>query len=117
MVVITAYLYLDGSATWYTPLVLASLLAALAAGYWFRVKPNVTVWKVVYIMGFACWIEVAFVFGQVALGTAIPSFHAFLLAIPDLPRFVLTLIPGYLVGAFTGYFVGRHRDYRPPALV
>ena len=117
MVAITAYLYLEGSASWYTPLVLAALLAALAAGYWFRVRPNVTVWKFVYVMGFACWIEVAFVFGQVALGTIFPGFHAFILAIPDLPRFGMTLIPGYVVGAFVGYLVGKRRDYRPPGLV
>ena len=113
MAAITVYLYLEGSATWYTPLVLAFLLSALFAGYWFRVRPNNTVWKAAYIMGFSCWIGLAYIFGQIALGTVMPGLHAFTLAIPELPRFVITLIPGFVLGGFIGYFVGKRRNYRP----
>jgi hypothetical protein len=64
-------------------------------------------------MGFACWIDLAWVFGLVGLIIAFPSLGTFLMVIPVLPRFFFELILGFIVGAFVGDYVGRRRGYGP----
>ena len=73
MVAITAFLYLEGWAAWYAWPVLVLLVAASMGGYWFRLRPNVTVWRLMYIMGFACWMELAWIFGWVVVMAVTPQ--------------------------------------------
>ena len=112
MLIITAFLYFEGWAAWYAWPVLALLVAASAAGYWFRVRPNITVWRIVYIMGFACWVELAWVFGWVVV-MAVTPLGRYVLSIPEGPRFVLLLVVGFVIGAFVGDHVGRRRNFMP----
>ena len=115
MIAITAFLYFEGWAAWYAWPILVFLVAASAGGYWFRVRPNVTVWRVAYIMGFACWIELAWVFGWVVIMAATPL-GPYVLLIPEAPRFVLQLVAGFVIGAFVGDYIGKRRNYVPPNL-
>ena len=112
MVVVTAFLYFEGWAAWYTWPIFALLVAASLGGYWFRVRPNVTVWRIAYIMGFACWVELAWVFGWIVI-MAVTPLGPYILALPDGPRFVLQLVIGFVIGAFVGDYVGRRRMYLP----
>lgn len=115
MIAITAFLYLEGWAAWYAWPILVLLVVASVGGYWFRVRPNVRVWRIAYVMGFACWIELAWALGWVGIMTVTPL-GPYLLAIPIGPRFVLQLVAGYVIGAFVGDYVGRRRNYLPPNL-
>ena len=115
MIGLTGLLYFEGWAAWYAWPILALLVLASVGGYWFRVRPNVKVWRIAYIMGFACWIELAWVFGWVII-MAVTPLGPYILEIPDGPRFVLQLVVGFAIGALVGDYIGRRRDYLPFSL-
>ena len=115
MLAITALFYNEGRTGWYAWPILVIAVAASVGGYWFRVRPNVAVWRAAYIVGFARWVELAWIFGWVILMAATPL-GPYVLTIPALPRFALQLIAGYVIGAFVGDYIGRRRNYTPPNL-
>lgn len=115
IVAVTALVYVFGRPDAYTPFLVLGLGLVSFAAFYFRANPNVTFWKVVYIMGFSCWVELAWIAAQVALIAETPV-GAYILAIPVWPRLAFSFLPGYVGGAFLGYWIGKRRGYAPPMI-
>jgi hypothetical protein len=83
----------------------------VGGAYYIRIRPSITVNRVIYIVGGACWTFLAVFFGGAFIirATGLPSpithFSTF---------FIIFFIAPLIIGAFIGDWIGKRANYSLP---
>jgi hypothetical protein len=90
------------------------ILLAIGAGYYMRVRPNITFNRAMYlglgvfVLGFVLWGGLMVFLNATGIRWLIDQ------TIPDGILGLITLILCYIAGGFIGDWIGKSRDYRLP---